>query len=284
MAGYVKEVTPRRVRRGLEQRRTMRKNLGILLVTSGFVAFLGFSACTVAVKDDTTGSGGGTSTGTSSSGAAGSSAGAGGTSSTAGSAGMGQAGQPITDSGTGITLPETSLPVYKEAGWDAYDGGCINDPTDAGDMANPDLCSTLNMPTNSSTCYQGSDAVALCSLMHDNARRGAFQVFFDCIKAQTKTDPCAPIDSCVDPDHWPTGCQVGKVVVSNGKSWDCTNLVAKCPADDAGNGFTLAQCDFIMNVFTDEARTKIFDCYLVKNNDPSTCVDDFTSCVYNPDQ
>jgi hypothetical protein len=264
----------------------MRKNLGIRLIAVGCAAVLGFAACTVTVKDDNTGAGGGTSTGTSSSGAAGSSAGSGGTSATAGSAGTGQSGGSITDSGTGITLPETSLPVYKEGGgWDGSDGGCINDPTDAGDMANPDLCSTLNMPANSSACYKdGSDGVALCNLMHDNARRGAFQVFFNCINAQTKTDPCAPIDVCVDPDHWPTGCQVGKVVVSNGKSWDCTNLVAKCPADDAGNGFTMEQCDFIMNVFNDEARTKIFNCYLAKNNDPSTCVDDFTSCVYNPAQ
>jgi hypothetical protein len=182
-------------------------------------------------------------------------------------------------------LVDASLPGYK----DAYsaDAACINDSTDGGDTANPNLCAKLNGADGSSQCYDQSAGAQLCQLMRANARPGAFQVFFNCIDAQTKNNPCATVDDvsvCVDGDHWPTGCQVGKVIVSNGKSWDCTNLVAKCPADDAGNGFTLAQCDFIMNVFNDEARTKIFNCYLIKNNDPATCSDDFNSCVFDPDQ
>jgi hypothetical protein len=245
------------------------------------MALLGLAACTVQVKDEDAGPGATNTTGSAGSGTAGTTSGAGGTSSTAGSAGQG--GSATSTDGGGVVLAEASLPTYKDAS-NAADAACINDSTDAGDMANPDLCSTLNGANGGSTCYDNSDAKGLCDLMQQNARRGAFQVFFNCINAQTKNDPCAPIDVCVDGDHWPTGCQVGKVIVSNGKAWDCTNLVAKCPADDAGNGFTLQECDFIMNVFTDEARTKIFNCYLIKNNDPATCSDDFNSCVYNPDQ
>jgi len=253
------------------------------------LALFGFAACTIQVKDgDDAGSAATTTTtsGGAGSGAAGSSAGSGGTSS--GAAGStGEAGSTPKDASTGVMFSDASLPGtgYRDSGWDSSDGACINDSTDAGDMANPQLCMTLNGATSAAACYADSDAKALCNLMRVNARRGAFQVFFDCINAKTKTDPCAPVDECVDDAHWPTGCQVGKVVVSNGKTWDCTNLVAKCPETDGGDaGFTLAQCDFIMNVFNDEARRKIFDCYLIKNNSPATCADDFTSCVYNPDQ
>jgi len=269
----------------------MRKNTGNRLIGVASLALFGFAACTIQVKDaDDAGSAattttGGVTTGGAGSGAAGSSSGSGGTTGVAGS--TGQAGSAPKDASTGVMFDDASLPGtgYKDGGWDSSDGGCINDSTDGGDMANPHLCMTLNGATSAAACYADSDAKALCNLMRQNARRGAYQVFFDCINAKTKTDPCAPVDECVDDAHWPTGCQVGKVVVSNGKTWDCTNLVAKCPATDGGDpGFTMDQCDFIMNVFNDEARTKIFNCYLFKNNDPATCADDFTSCVYNPDQ
>jgi hypothetical protein len=263
----------------------MRKNL---VIAVGWVAFLGFAACTVQVKDENTGAGGSSSTGSAGSATAGSSAGSGGTGSTAGAAGHG--GSSAGSAGSSDSLGDASLPGYKDARWDSADGGCINDSTDGGDTANPDLCSTLNGADSGSQCYDASPGRQLCDLMQQNARPGAFQVFFKCIDAQTKSDPCADvahISVCVDDAHWPTGCQVGKVVVSNGKSWDCTNLVARCPATDGGpDGFTLPECDFIMNVFNDDARTRIFDCYLSKPgaSDPTTCKADFTDCVYNPDQ
>jgi len=258
----------------------MRKNLKNRL---GWVLWFGLSAlaaCTVQVKEENKGGGGSTGTGTAGSATAGGSSGSGGSSS-AGAAGQG--GTTASDGGVAPQV-DAGLPGYREGGWDSSDGGCINDSTDGGDMANPDLCSKLK---SGAGCYQGgmkSDGEWLCGLMHDNARPGAFQTFFNCIDAQTKSDACAKVDVCVDEAHWPTGCQVGKVVISNGKSWDCTNLVDKCSVDASPDGFTLSECDFIMNVFNDEARTKIFDCYLFKNTDPATCRDDFTSCVYNPDQ
>jgi hypothetical protein len=272
----------------------MRKNLGIRLITVGSVVVFGYSACTVAVKDDNSGTGGSTTaagttgTGTTGTGTTGSSGGSGvaGSSSTGGAAGQGGG----STGGGGIdtsSLGDASLPSYRDAAWDSADAACINDSTEAGETANPDLCPTLNGADGGPDCYDTSPGRQLCDLMHENARPGAFKVFFNCIDGVTKNDPCADLNKvsvCFDTDHWPTGCQVGKVVVSNGKQWDCTNLVAKCPDDDAGNGFTLPECDFIMNVFNDDARTKIFDCYLTKNQDPATCKADFTDCVYNPDQ
>jgi len=283
MVGYVKVVTPRPKRRGQEQGQTMRKNLENRLIAAVWAASFGLTACTIVQATDDGGSAGPSSTGSAGSATAGSSAGSAGTSSTAGAAGQG--GGTGGTAGTSDALGDASLPSYKDGSSASPDAGCINDSTDAGDTANPDLCSTLNSTKGGAQCnYNDNEGTQLCSLMHDNARPGAFQVFFDCINAQTKTDACADVNICLDENHWPTGCQVGKVVVSNGNQWDCTNLVAKCPADGAGNGFTLPQCDFIMNVFTDEARTKIFNCYLIKNNDPATCSDDFNNCVFNPDQ
>jgi hypothetical protein len=284
VVGYVKDVILRRGRLGHEQGRTMRKNLENRLISVGCVALFGLSACTVAVKSEP-GDGGTTSTGSGGS-ATGGSAGSGGTTTSAGGSGGeaaetgGAAGDEDAGSTDGPTLPS------KDGGSYTGDAGCVDDPTDAGAEANPDLCSQLNGANGGPQCYDTSPGRALCDEMHKYARKGAFQVFFDCINDQTKNDACASVDICLDETHWPTGCQVGKVVISNGKSWDCTNLVDRCGEEGGPNGFTLPECDFIMNVFTDEARTKIFDCYLFKNggfNSP-TCRDDFTSCVFDPDQ
>jgi hypothetical protein len=271
----------------------MRKNLRNRLVGTAALAFLGFAACNVTVQDDTTGSGGSTSTGTTSGtagtvAAAGGSSGAGGSSSTAGAAGQ-SSSKEMADGGVMFVVPDASLPTYTDASYsDSAELGCINDPTDGGEAANPDICGTLNgANTAGDTCgYDTPAGLSLCALMQQNARPGAFKVFFDCINQQTKADPCADVNVCIDVMHWPTGCQVGKVVVSNGKSWDCTNLVDRCGPDSGFDGFTLPECDFIMNAFNDDARTKIFDCYLSKPGatDPSTCKSDFTDCVFNPDQ
>jgi hypothetical protein len=245
------------------------------------MAFLGFAACTLQVKDEKSEGGvGQSSTGTAGSATAGSSAGSGGASSTGGASGQGGAS---AGSAGGLTLADASLPSYKDASYS--DGGCV-DNSDAGEMANPDLCNTLNGADGGSPCYDTSPGRGLCDFMHENARPGAFQVFVDCIKTETKNDACANVDVCVDEMHWPTGCKVGKVIISNGKSWDCTNLIDRCGPDSGPDGFTLPECDFIMNVFNEDARTKIFDCYLGKPGatDPTTCRVDFDDCVTNPDQ
>lgn len=262
----------------------MRKNLENRLIAVVWVAFFGLAGCTIMeAKDDDAGPGGPSTTGSAGSGTAGTSAGSGGTiTATAGSGGQG--GSTGGNAGGAVTLADASLPMYTDASYS--DAGCTDD-SDAGDMPNPDSCSTLNGANGGPACYDMSPGKGLCDFMQQNARPGAFQVFVDCIKSQTKNDACANVDICVDEMHWPTGCKVGTVLVSNGKQWDCTNLVAKCPVTAGGpDGFTLPECDFIMNVFNEEARTKIFDCYLAKPGatDPTTCKADFDDCVNNPDQ
>ena len=78
------------------------------------------------------------------------------------------------------------------------------------------------------------------------------------------------------------GATKQEVTVTGAASpWDCSNLVEKCPA------YKKEDCDFIMNVFNDNARSEIYGCYLTKFNrgqpDGGTnCKADFDDCVSDP--
>jgi hypothetical protein len=253
----------------------MRNSTGNILFLATIAAS---AACSVSVTtgDGTTaGAGGGLSTGSTtaatSTASTGSTTGAGGSTSTGtttGTGGAAGAGGTVADSGT--------------------DGAtCLDPGTGAGDTPNPDLCSTISAYRNI-MCPDGMggqmlpDGLAFCNQMHDDARPGAFQVFFDCINAQSKvTTPCstAASDVCTDKMHWPNSCQVGKVPVGDaGASWDCTDLSAKCAA------VAKADCDTTMNVFTDAARSEIYSCFDIRfaQNGASMCQADFIDCVSDP--
>jgi hypothetical protein len=254
---------------------------------------LGTSACTVTVTsgaelDGGTSSGSGTSSGTGTTSAttgttATTATTATGTTTgttTSGSGGAGGSGSGGAGGGQSDAGPDASV----EAAADA--SRCIDDPTDAGDMPNPDICGNIANYKNV-TCMDAMGmyeppGLTLCNEMQQDARPGAFQVFYNCINTQSKmTTACATTanDVCVDNLHWPVDCQVGKVTITGSTAlWDCSNLVAKCSA------YTQAQCDYIMNVFNDQARSKIYSCYLVKFNrsGSASCHTDFDDCVSDP--
>jgi hypothetical protein len=153
-------------------------------------------------------------------------------------------------------------------------------------VANPDVCGNIANYQNV-TCMDAMGmfeppGLTLCKEMQQDARPGAFQVFYNCIDAQSRsTTACATTanDVCVDNQHWPIDCQVGKVMITGSTAlWDCTNLVAQCPA------FPQSQCDYIMNVFNDNARSQIYSCYLSKFNQSgaANCKTDFEDCVSDP--
>ena len=240
----------------------------------GFAVLIGLGACTVSVtgSDPTTGTttgggnGGSVTTAASSSSSTTTAAGGG------GAGGSGGAGGATGGSGGGVV----------DAGSDA--ARCVDD-SDAGDVPNPDVCGNIAAYKNQ-TCMDTMGTfeppgLSLCKEMQAEARRESFQIFFDCIDAESKlSTPCANTanDNCVTM-HWPTACQVGKVMIAGSSTpWDCTNVVEKCPA------YKQADCDFIMNVFRDAARSKIFGCYLTRfnQNGAATCKTDFDDCVSDP--
>jgi hypothetical protein len=250
------------------------------IVLSVFAAFASLGACTVAVTSGdgstgTTSGAGGTSSSTQTTTTTAAS-----TTSTGGASGVGGSGGGAgTGGGAGLA----------DAGGDAgSDAAQCIDGSDAGNTPNPDLCSGIAAYVGV-TCQDAMGpyvppGLSLCQEMQNDARPGAFRVFYDCINAESKTTtPCSvqTNDDCVA--RWPTDCQVGQVTVPGASvPWDCSNLVAKCPA------YKQADCDFIMNVFNDAARSKIFGCYLTKFNraqadgGSTDCKTDFDDCVQDP--
>jgi hypothetical protein len=251
----------------------MTSKLGFLSVA---VVLVAIGACTVDVTDGGAGGAGGTSTTTTTNG--GGSGGAS-TTSTAGGA-----------AGTGGTTAGSAGNV-SDAGGDA---GCLDDP-DAGEMANPDLCGTIDA-YKGKTCMDAMGSfdppgLTLCQAMQVDARPQSFKYIFDCIVAESKISTPCSVDAnnnCVD--KWAPACQVGPVVVADsGTSWDCSTLVADCPA------YKREDCDFTMNIFTSTARSKIYGCYIAKSAaramdsgamasdaGASACVTDFGECVGDP--
>jgi hypothetical protein len=242
----------------------MTSKLGFLSVA---VVLVAIGACTVDVTDGGAGGAGGTSTTTTTGGGSGGAS----TTSTGGTAGTGGT--------TGGSAGNVS-----DAGGDA---GCLDDP-DAGEMANPDLCGTIEA-YKGKTCMDAMGSfdppgLSLCKWMQVDARPQSFKYIFDCIVAESKmSTPCSEDanNNCVD--KWAPACQVGPVAVADsGMSWDCSTLVADCPA------YKLDDCDFTMNIFTTSARSKIYGCYITKSAaraadaGPSACVTDFNDCVGDP--
>ena len=252
------------------------------------VVVLGASACAVTVTsggdlDAGTGSGSVTTSGTGSAtttSATGTSTTTSTTTTTTSTTGAGGAG----GSDSGGAGGDTGADASSEAGADA--SRCIDDSSDAGNVANPDVCGNITNYQNV-TCMDAMGmyeppGLTLCKEMQQDARPGAFQVFYNCIDAQSRaTTACATTanDVCVDNQHWPVDCQVGKVMITGSTAlWDCSNLVARCPA------FSQSQCDYIMNVFNDSARSQIYSCYLSKFNQSgaANCQTDFEDCVSDP--
>jgi len=209
----------------------------------------------------------GSSTSSSTSGAGGSTStsGAGGASGSAGSSGAGG---------------------YADAGSDG--ARCIDTSSDAGDTPNPDICGNIaafqGITCNDAMGMFEPPGLTLCNEMQQDARSGAFQIFYDCINAESKViSPCVDMngvsDVCTNTTNWPVDCQVGKVMITGTSTpWDCSNLVAKCPA------IKQTQCDYIMNVFNDSGRSAIYSCYLSKFNSSgaANCQTDFEDCVSDP--
>ncbi len=260
----------------------MQMNVEKFLALTALLAAAALPGCTV----ETVNSGdhaGAAGLGTAGSAAGG--AGAAGSSGAAGAAGSAST-EGTADGGTGDSSADASVVACFAEG-----------AADAGPVAES-ICDTL--PYASSTCTDDAGAegvplgLSLCAGLKDVLKPSAFAELMDCLnKAPNVADggqgDCTAHDAaaalCSRSIFNRTTCTVPDAASEDGGALGCAQIVASCPANDAGNpGITLAQCQGWLSPMTADVRQAALSCGI----DPSLegaadCADKFENgCVFPP--
>jgi hypothetical protein len=258
------------------------------LALTALLAASALPACTVTTVDsgDHGNAGGGTGT-----------AGSTGTAGTAGTA-----GSASTEGGTGGTGGSASTEGSDDGGVadasadSAAPAACFAEGADDG--GNEGVCGTL--PYAADTCPDpGGEGmpvlgVQLCDSLQARLKPAAFTELFNCLKAAPGVGDggaasCMAHETaaaaCSKAIFNRSTCAVPDGVADGGGALGCTQIVASCPANDAGSpGITLAQCQAWLSPFGAAARQAALSCGIDPSLDDggaTNCADKFENfCVF----
>lgn len=258
----------------------MQMNVEKFLALTALLAAATLPGCTVETVNSGDHAG---AAGLGTAGSAGGSAGAAGSSGAAGSAST----EGTDDGGTADSSADASVVACFAEG-----------AADAGPVAES-ICDTL--PYASSTCTDDAGAeggfplgLSVCAGLKDVLKPSAFAELMDCLtKAPNVADggqgDCTAHDAaaalCSTSIFNRSTCTVPDAASEDGGALGCAQIVASCPANDAGNpGITLAQCQRWLSPMNAAARQAALSCGI----DPSLegaadCADKFENvCVFPP--
>jgi hypothetical protein len=263
----------------------MEMNVEKFLALTALLAASALPACTATTVDsgDHGNTGGAVGTG----GSAGGSAGTAGSSSGT-SGGGGSASTEGGDDGGGVTTESSTDGAAPVA--------CFAEGSDDG--GNEGMCSTL--PYAADTCPDpGGEAMPvlgaqLCASFQSRLKPAAFTELFDCLKTAPAVGDAGAaactahenaVSACSKAIFNRSTCAVPNGTDADGGALGCAQIVAACPANDAGNpGITLAQCQSWLSPFSATARQAALSCGIdpdLATSGSANCADKFENfCVF----